>query len=204
MEALAALTCGASVDDVTTYELGDSDPDPLQALVLVRLCDPVPVRFERFLSSIPDVIAAWHVHGTPTYVIDEADVRLRCRQPGLELVGFDCSVGHQVSRFSVYEQEVRRIVGFCAAMHARHGADVTRLNLGGWPGDPGVSRLHALLLARAGGWALLDPGSVGGAAVDGVFAPIPADVPVPLGDGSRIHMGVWTTITLHSEHRDAC
>ncbi len=52
-------------------------------------------------------------------------------QPGLHLVGFDCSVGHQVSRFSVYEREVRRIVEFCAAMHARHGIDVAQVNLGG-------------------------------------------------------------------------
>ncbi|GAB3844287.1 diaminopimelate decarboxylase family protein [Dactylosporangium cerinum] len=52
-------------------------------------------------------------------------------QPGLRLVGFDCSVGHQVSRFSVYEREVRRIVEFCAAVHARHGVDVSQLNLGG-------------------------------------------------------------------------
>jgi diaminopimelate decarboxylase len=52
-------------------------------------------------------------------------------QPGLRLVGLDCPVGHQVSRFSVYEREVRRIVEFCAAMHARHGIDVTRVNLGG-------------------------------------------------------------------------
>jgi hypothetical protein len=38
---------------MTTYELGDSDPDPLQALVFVRLHDPSPVRFERFLGGAP-------------------------------------------------------------------------------------------------------------------------------------------------------
>lgn len=52
-------------------------------------------------------------------------------QPRLRLAGFDCSVGHQVSRFSVYEREIRRIVAFCAAAHARHGIDVTQVNLGG-------------------------------------------------------------------------
>ncbi|MEV4136743.1 diaminopimelate decarboxylase [Dactylosporangium sp. NPDC049742] len=61
----------------------------------------------------------------------EAAVARIAGQPSLRLVGYDCSVGHQVSRFSVYEREVRRIVEFCAAMHARHGAAVTQVNLGG-------------------------------------------------------------------------
>ncbi len=52
-------------------------------------------------------------------------------QRGLRLAGLDCSAGHQVSRFSVYEREVRRLVEFCAAMHLRHGVDIARLNLGG-------------------------------------------------------------------------
>jgi diaminopimelate decarboxylase len=128
-------------------------------------------------------------YGTPTYVIDETDVRLRCRdyvaafghdgvaytakallsrgiarwlaeeglglyvgsagelrvgsgeadaavarlaaQPGLRLVGLDCSVGHQVSRFAVYEREVRRVVEFLASVRARHGIEMTEVNLGG-------------------------------------------------------------------------
>ncbi|MGX7673733.1 diaminopimelate decarboxylase family protein [Plantactinospora sp. DSM 117369] len=52
-------------------------------------------------------------------------------QPGLTLVGLDCSVGHQVSRFSIYEREVRRVVEFLAAVRARHGIELTALNLGG-------------------------------------------------------------------------
>jgi len=52
-------------------------------------------------------------------------------QPGLALVGFDCSVGHQVNRFAVYEREVRRLVEFLAVMRARHGIAAAELNLGG-------------------------------------------------------------------------
>ncbi|MEV4517468.1 Lrp/AsnC ligand binding domain-containing protein [Dactylosporangium sp. NPDC049525] len=48
---------------MTTYELGDSNPGPLQALVFVRLSDPSPVPFERFLSGTEGVVAAWHVIG---------------------------------------------------------------------------------------------------------------------------------------------
>jgi diaminopimelate decarboxylase len=66
-------------------------------------------------------------------------------QPGLTLAGFDCSIGHQVSRFSVYEREVRRLVEFLAAMRARHGIELTALNLGGGhavaysDGDPSLA-----------------------------------------------------------------
>ncbi|MFC4047195.1 Lrp/AsnC ligand binding domain-containing protein [Dactylosporangium siamense] len=47
--------------------------DPLQALVFVRLADPSPVPFERFLSDTDGVVAAWHVIGD----IDLA-VQVRC------------------------------------------------------------------------------------------------------------------------------
>jgi diaminopimelate decarboxylase len=52
-------------------------------------------------------------------------------QRGLTLVGLDCSVGHQISRFSLYEREVRRIIEFIATLRARHGIELTELNLGG-------------------------------------------------------------------------
>lgn len=65
------------------------------------------------------------------------------------------------------------------------------------PQDPGVSHLHAVLLARPDGtWHLVDPGSTNGTTVNGGTEPIPVNVPMPLGDGDRIHVGAWTTITL--------
>jgi hypothetical protein len=70
------------------------------------------------------------------------------------------------------------------------------IDLGGWPFDPGVSRLHAVLLVVPGGWALMDTGSAGGTALNYPTARIPVDVAMPLVDGDRIHVGAWTTITL--------
>jgi diaminopimelate decarboxylase len=82
-------------------------------------------------------------------------------QPGLTLVGLDCSVGHQVSRFSVYEREVRRIMEFLATLRARHGIELTELNLGGGhavayhSGDPSLAlnafanRIRAVLHLEA-------------------------------------------------------
>ncbi|WP_067482301.1 FHA domain-containing protein [Actinomadura hibisca] len=65
------------------------------------------------------------------------------------------------------------------------------------PADPGVSRVHAVLLARPdGGWTLVDPGSANRTCLNGATEPIALNVEVPVGDGDRIHVGAWTTITL--------
>ena len=61
------------------------------------------------------------------------------------------------------------------------------------PADPGVSRLHAVLLkAPDGTWSVVDPGSANGTAVNG--SEIPHGQPVPLRDGDRIHLGAWTEL----------
>ncbi|MWA06826.1 FHA domain-containing protein [Actinomadura sp. LD22] len=74
---------------------------------------------------------------------------------------------------------------------------VPEIDLGGPPEDPGVSHLHAVLIARPeGGWLLVDPGSTNGTTVNGGADPIAVNMPVPLGDGDRVHVGAWTTITL--------
>lgn len=69
------------------------------------------------------------------------------------------------------------------------------IDLAGPPEDPGVSHLHAVLIARPGGsWTLLDPGSANGTRVNG--KPVQTNVPVALGDGDRIHLGAWTVLLL--------
>ncbi|RFU42973.1 FHA domain-containing protein [Actinomadura logoneensis] len=65
------------------------------------------------------------------------------------------------------------------------------------PEDPGVSRLHAVLLAQPdGSWTLVDLGSANGTTLNDDRDPIPVNVPVPVKDGDRVHVGAWTTITL--------
>jgi FHA domain len=69
------------------------------------------------------------------------------------------------------------------------------IDLSGPPADPGISRLHAILLARPdGSWAVADPGSENGTKVNDVE--IATDVPVPLADGDCIFLGAWTAITI--------
>ncbi|HLK01151.1 MAG TPA: FHA domain-containing protein, partial [Streptosporangiaceae bacterium] len=70
------------------------------------------------------------------------------------------------------------------------------IDLTGPPTDPGISRLHAVLIATADGWAVLDPGSANGTSLNGTD--IPADQQVPLHDGDQITLGAWTKITVHA------
>jgi hypothetical protein len=74
------------------------------------------------------------------------------------------------------------------------------IDLSGPPEDLAVSHSHAVLLARPdGAWTLVDPGSTNGTTVNGATDPIAVNVEVPVGDGDRIHVGAWTTITLHED-----
>ena len=77
---------------------------------------------------------------------------------------------------------------------ASRGLD-PEIDLTGPPTDPGVSRLHAVLIATPdGGWAILDPGSANGTLVNGTE--VPQGERVPLHDGDRINLGAWTAITV--------
>ena len=80
---------------------------------------------------------------------------------------------------------------------ARHDLE-PEIDLAEPPTDPGVSRLHAVLIAAPdGSWAVLDPGSVNGTLLNGHKIAI-GDV-VPLHDGDRINLGAWTVITVHCQ-----
>jgi len=71
------------------------------------------------------------------------------------------------------------------------------IDLTGPPTDPGVSHLHAVLIAEPDGtWAVLDPGSSNGTIVNG--NEIVAGVRMPLHDGDRICVGAWTVLTLQA------
>jgi hypothetical protein len=63
------------------------------------------------------------------------------------------------------------------------------------PTDPGVSRLHARLIAGPdGNWSVMDLGSTSGTLVNGSeLAPGEA---VRLREGDRINLGAWTVITM--------
>jgi hypothetical protein len=75
------------------------------------------------------------------------------------------------------------------------------IDLTGPPADPGISRLHAVLVAQPdGSWTILDPGSENGTSVNG--SEVATGVPVTLHDGDRIHLGAWTVITIAAGEQD--
>jgi hypothetical protein len=65
--------------------------------------------------------------------------------------------------------------------------------------DPGVSHSHALLtLSVDGVWLVSDLGSTNGTYLNDEQSPLTAGQTKPLQDGDRVHVGAWTTITLHA------
>ncbi|MEW1860187.1 MULTISPECIES: FHA domain-containing protein [unclassified Streptomyces] len=66
------------------------------------------------------------------------------------------------------------------------------------PEDPGVSHHHAVLVQQPdGSWSVVDQDSTNGTTVNLAEDPIRPYLPVPLAEGDRVHVGAWTTITLH-------
>lgn len=69
------------------------------------------------------------------------------------------------------------------------------IDLTGPPADPGVSRLHAILLVQPdGSWAVVDPGSENGTTVN--RADIGFGRQTALQGGDVIRIGVWTEIAI--------
>ena len=71
------------------------------------------------------------------------------------------------------------------------------IDLTGPPEDPAISHAHALLITVPEGWAVVDLNSANGTYVNDSPDPIEANMPVPVGAGDRIHVGAFTTMTLH-------
>lgn len=72
---------------------------------------------------------------------------------------------------------------------------VPEIDLADPPVDPGISHLHAVLLAGPNGdWQLVDPGSANGTMINNT--PVEPNIAVALNVGDRIHLGAWTAITL--------
>jgi hypothetical protein len=69
------------------------------------------------------------------------------------------------------------------------------IDTAGPPADPGISRLHAFLIAAPDGtWAVIDPGSANGTHLNGRKIAV-GDL-ITLKEGDRINLGAWTAITV--------
>ncbi|WP_446222623.1 FHA domain-containing protein [Nocardia sp. IBHARD005] len=77
---------------------------------------------------------------------------------------------------------------------------VPEIDLGIAPADIGVSRAHAMIqVDRGGALTITDLGSTNGTSLDGAETPITPQQAVAVGEGSRIHVGGWTTIAITAE-----
>jgi hypothetical protein len=73
------------------------------------------------------------------------------------------------------------------------------IDLTGPPADPAVSHSHAVLVVQPdGGWAVVDLGSANGTYVNDSATAIEPNLPVPVKDGDRVHLGAWSTLTLRA------
>ncbi len=71
------------------------------------------------------------------------------------------------------------------------------IDLSGSLEDTGVSHRHAVLMRQPEGtWALVDQGSTNGTYLNAEQEPVPANHPIPLSDGDKIHVGAWTTVAM--------
>ncbi|MFE6867861.1 FHA domain-containing protein [Kitasatospora sp. NPDC057692] len=81
---------------------------------------------------------------------------------------------------------------------SQHRGTVPEIDLSVAPEDPGASHQHALLAEQPdGGWVLVDQDSTNGTTMNGGGEPVAPHTAIPLNDGDRIHIGAWTTITVH-------
>jgi hypothetical protein len=95
-------------------------------------------------------------------------------------------------RFPLSGTEVR------VGRRSAHSGIDPEIDLAVPPADPGVSRLHAVLIRAAdGGWSVVDPGSANGTLVNGTE--IGRDELVPLRDGDRVNLGAWTELKIVRE-----
>jgi hypothetical protein len=102
--------------------------------------------------------------------------------------------------FPKYPQELRFTLDGDKARIGRSSASrgiAVEVDLASPPVDPAVSHLHAQFLRTAdGSWAVVDLNSANGTRINGAADPIPAETEVPVAAGDRIHLGVWTTLTI--------
>jgi hypothetical protein len=73
---------------------------------------------------------------------------------------------------------------------------IPEIDLTGPPLDPAVSHLHAQLLRHPEGWVVVDLGSANGTRLNDAEEPLEAETEIPVRTGDRIHLGVWTTVTI--------
>ncbi|MBO3739061.1 FHA domain-containing protein [Actinoplanes flavus] len=83
--------------------------------------------------------------------------------------------------------------------HSSSKGTTPEIDLAQAPADPGASHNHALLTFSVDGtWLVSDLGSTNGTYLNEEARPLDPGQTRALKDGDRVHVGAWTTITLHA------
>ncbi|XVV00021.1 FHA domain-containing protein [Actinosynnema sp. CA-248983] len=131
--------------------------------------------------------AAWHV----TVEADRAHYDRVVAEGGPDATALDFPPFCPPRRFDLVGPQVT------IGRRSRSRGIFPTVDLVGPPEDPGVSHSHALLVPTGDGWSVVDLGSTNGTTVNDDPKPLRPNTPRPLVDGDRVHVGAWTTITLH-------
>lgn len=150
----------------------------------------VPEDTRTFVSSRPETPAPGHWSATVT--ADRSYYEAVREATGPEADGIDFPSYCPERRFQLAGREMR-----IGRRSASRGI-APEIDLTGPPADPGVSRLHAVLIASGDGWAVLDPGSANGTLVNGTE--IQRNEPVKLREGDRVNLGAWTRLIVSRDN----
>jgi hypothetical protein len=90
---------------------------------------------------------------------------------------------------------LRRATNLIGRRNREQGVE-PEIDLAIHPADRGVSTRHAVLQMRETGLTVTDLGSTNGTSLNGSSEFLRNGEEIVLGDGDRIHVGAWTTITL--------
>jgi hypothetical protein len=135
-------------------------------------------------GSVPTAAAWWAV---VTADRDYFDGVIAAGGPDAAAIEFPASCPER--RFQLSGRQLR--IGRHSASHQVE----PEIDLTGPPTDPGVSHLHAILIAQPDRtWAILDPGSSNGTQLNG--HELSTGVPYPLHPGDHICLGAWTMLTI--------
>jgi FHA domain len=152
--------------------------------------DPTPPPDpEVTLGSSPQPVAGWHVE----VAADRKYFDTVLAMEGADARDLSFPAYWPERRFPL--SGARVVIG----RHSRSRGTAPDIDLGGQFVDPGVSHLHAMLVAQPdGSWTVVDLGSSNGTYVNDRTDPIRPNVPVSVDDGDEIHVGAWTTLTLRA------
>ena len=177
--------CGTPRDGQFCESCGHNFSAPAAGPVPAGPVTAAPVTAAPVPGSAAPAGAAW----TAVVSADRAYYDSIQAAGGPDAAGIEFPAYCPLRRFPLDRAEIR------IGRHSATSGIFPEIDLSVAPADPGISRLHAVLLRAAdGSWAIVDPGSANGTLLNGSEL-TPGQV-VPVRDGDRIHLGAWTELRL--------